>query len=348
MISIIIPVYNADRFLEECVESALNQSYKELEVLLIDDGSTDSSPEICDKFAKKDRRVRVFHGENRGVSETRNKGIRLARGEYIMFFDSDDYADPALCERLLGAVEHDGTDFAFCSYNNVASSGIKPRKLYDGSRVFKNDDFRNEIQTATLGLNGENLTNPERIDKLTPIWARLYKTAIIRLNNVYYVDLNKVPSECLLFNFEYSLHARSASYVDEPLYYYRRNTGISVTKPYREDLWDKWSYWTQYAGGLVKDDGNRKDMLLAYCGRLCSAVIPLGGNAMKKPTRRERLAEMKSFLSHDEFEKAFNHFDYSRCAFYWKLFFGSAKKRRVRMFYFLTWSMRKILSYRKN
>ncbi|MBQ2359146.1 MAG: glycosyltransferase family 2 protein, partial [Ruminococcus sp.] len=91
--------------MEECLESICRQTCKDLEILLIDDGSADSSPQICERFAEKDSRVRFFQKENGGPSDTRNYGIERASGDYIMFFDSDDYAEPTLCEKLLQAIE---------------------------------------------------------------------------------------------------------------------------------------------------------------------------------------------------------------------------------------------------
>ena len=347
MISVIVPIYNAERFLSECLDSICRQTVKELEILLIDDGSTDSSAEICDRYARQDERIRVFRKENSGASDTRNFGIDQAAGEYIMFFDSDDYVSPDLCEKLLAAMTADGTDFAFCGYLNIATAKTSKRLLFDRSRTFFGDDYRREIRTATLGPTGSQLHNPEKLDKLTPIWARLYKSDIIRRYNIRYVDLSKVPSECLLFNFEYCLKAQSASYVNEALYAYRRNTGVSLTKRFRKGLWDKWSYWMDYTAAIISGLGDPEDYLSARGSRLCCSVIPLGGNAMKLPTRRERLAEMRTFLSRDAYRTAFADFDCGNCPVYWRLFFYAAKKRRVRLFYFLTWSMRKILDFRK-
>lgn len=347
MISIIVPIYNAERFLDACLDSIIYQTYTDLEILLVDDGSTDSSYEICKEYADKDRRIQVFQKPNGGPSDTRNYGIERASGEYLMFFDSDDYADPMLCEKLLSTIERDESDFAFCGYYNVATARTTRRRLFSESRVFRDDDFRREILVPTLGPIGDKLRNPAKLDKLTPVWARIYRRDIILQNNLQFIDLKKVPSECLLFNFEYCLHAASASYAEDALYYYRRNTDVSQTKHYRVDLWGRWSFWIEYIKELLLTLGNPDDLTAAYNSRLCSAVIPLGGNAMKLPTRRERLDEMRRFLQHDAFRESFAVFDDSNCPFYWRLFFYAARKRRVHLFYLLTWSMRKILSFRK-
>ena len=112
MISIVVPIYNSEKWLEKCVKSLINQTYQDIEILLINDGSKDRSLEICNEYAKKDNRIVVIDKENEGVSATRNLGIKKAQGEFIQFVDSDDYADVQMCEKLLNAIEN--VDLVVC------------------------------------------------------------------------------------------------------------------------------------------------------------------------------------------------------------------------------------------
>ena len=114
MISVIVPVYRVEPYLRQCVDSILSQTYEDLEVLLIDDGSPDRCGEICDEYQRQDTRVRVFHTENRGVSAARNLGLRVAKGEYIGFVDSDDWIEPDMYEVLLKRIEETGADISVC------------------------------------------------------------------------------------------------------------------------------------------------------------------------------------------------------------------------------------------
>ena len=115
-ISIIIPIYNVKEYLKRCVDSVLNQSYKNIEVILIDDGSTDGSEKICDEYAKKDKRVVVVHQKNSGVSASRNKGIELATGKYIGFVDSDDYIHKDMFEKLYNSLISTSSSISMCNY----------------------------------------------------------------------------------------------------------------------------------------------------------------------------------------------------------------------------------------
>ena len=118
LVSIIIPVYNVEKYLAECIESVLKQTYQNIEILLIDDGSPDNSGKICDEYEEKDSRVRVIHKENGGVSSARNVGLEQANGEYITFIDSDDFVSESYIEELYIALENGNSDLAFCKYNH--------------------------------------------------------------------------------------------------------------------------------------------------------------------------------------------------------------------------------------
>lgn len=123
LISIIIPVYNVERYLNKCLDSIINQTYKNLEIVLVDDGSTDRSGLICDDYAAKDNRVIVLHKENSGVSEARNIGLKHSTGEFIGFVDGDDYVDRQMYELLLERLESDNSDMAACNYLQVDEEG---------------------------------------------------------------------------------------------------------------------------------------------------------------------------------------------------------------------------------
>ncbi len=116
LVSVIVPVYNVEKYITKCVDSILNQTYNNIEILLIDDGSLDNSPKICDEFAKKDRRIKVFHTKNGGVSKARNIGLANAQGEYILFVDSDDWLELNMIEIMYRELISHGVDISICNY----------------------------------------------------------------------------------------------------------------------------------------------------------------------------------------------------------------------------------------
>ena len=122
LISVIVPVYKVEKYLKRCVDSILAQTYPCLEVILVDDGSPDGCPAICDEYAREDRRVRVIHKENGGLSDARNAGIDAAKGKFLGFVDSDDYVHPRFYELLLQALKEEGADIAGCDVKKVCKT----------------------------------------------------------------------------------------------------------------------------------------------------------------------------------------------------------------------------------
>lgn len=344
-VSIVVPVYNTSLYLRECLDSIKSQTLKEIEVIVVDDGSTDSSPAICDEYAS-DRRFKIFHNKNQGVSSSRNFGIEKAEGEFLVFVDSDDWLESNFCEKMYEVAISNRVDLVICAHYNESTLGSKVRRMYSENKIFRENEYRNEIQLHTLGLTGQKMKNPSLLDRHTPVWARLYRMEVIRDNSLRYIDLNLLPSECLQFNFEFTSFATSAYFFSTPLYHYRRNTDNSVTKPYRDNLIQKWNWWYNYIimnYSKLFDDAYMK----AFRSRICCSIIPLGGNALKLGDYTNIRKECKLFLNDKFLVQSFKEFDYSCCTFYWWLFFVSAKYRWVDLFILLSWCMRRILDLRK-
>lgn len=344
-ISIIVPVYNTSSYLRDCLDSISNQTLEEIEVIIVDDGSTDLSSIICDEYASNDK-FKVFHNHNQGVSASRNFGIVNAEGEFIMFVDSDDWLEKDFCEKMYQIATSKRVDLVICAHYNESTLGSKVKLMFPEDKEFKNEDFRNDIQLHTLGLIGEHLKKPSLLDRHTPVWARLYRANIIKDNNIKYIDLDLLPSECLQFNFEFTSSATSAYYLSVPLYHYRRNTSQSVTKPYRKRLVEKWNWWYTY---IIEHYSNSFDdeYMQAFRSRICCSVIPLGGNALKLNSYTSIRNECKEILNNKSLIQSFKTFDYTSCAIYWRIFFMSAKYRWVDLFILLSWCMRRILDLRK-
>ncbi|MBO5128772.1 MAG: glycosyltransferase family 2 protein [Oscillospiraceae bacterium] len=168
MISVIIPVYNVEKYLAECIDSVLCQSYTDYEIILVDDGATDSSGEMCDEYALKDSRIRVIHQPNGGLSAARNTGLRAARGEYVYFLDSDDYIEPCALEDLLGLAERETAGVVFfdsrvffdeCDKDGSTSKYIRQAAYPPGNgremllRLLNNEEYRTAVPLMFFRTN---------------------------------------------------------------------------------------------------------------------------------------------------------------------------------------------------
>ncbi|MDO5041518.1 MAG: glycosyltransferase [Peptoniphilus sp.] len=153
-VSIIIPIYNAEEHLAKCVDSVLGQTEKDIEIILVDDGSKDNSLEICNDYAKQDKRIRVIHQENAGVSAARNKGILLARGEYIGFVDSDDWIDFEMYKSMLNEAHKTDADVVMCDARTVYDDGktqVDTITQLPGNRILKKSDFTPSLLLEMAG-----------------------------------------------------------------------------------------------------------------------------------------------------------------------------------------------------
>ena len=217
MVSIVIPVYNTEQYLDECIRSILNQTYTFWELILIDDGSVDGSKEICLKYQKEDERIRYFYQFNHGVSYARNQGIKHARGQYIYFMDSDDVADPCLLEKVL--INVDGQDMVY--FNIVSASEMKSEcwvsKTFDGVTVFNEKAKRLEFILKHY-LNFELCYS---------LWNKLYSLQIIRDNDIWLCERASI-GEDLGFNLTFLLYAEKIKGIPDVLYKYRERAGSAM------------------------------------------------------------------------------------------------------------------------
>lgn len=220
LISIIVPIYNVEDYLERCLASISKQTYKNLEIILIDDGSTDKSAEICDRFAEKDQRIVVVHKENEGVSAARNLGMRMAKGEYIGFIDSDDYIDLNMYETLYTAIENKNADLAVCGFEQVRINGqTQVNDAHENIDWSKKNIIANYF---TQGIIKEIMYAPVN---------KLYRKSM--LSDLYFNTKYRM-GEDILFVFECVERMNKMVYVQGAFYHYVMRKGSAMTSSFSE------------------------------------------------------------------------------------------------------------------
>jgi glycosyltransferase involved in cell wall biosynthesis len=222
MYSVVIPVYQAKDSLKRCVHSWLAQTERDLELILVDDGSTDGSGALCDALAAKDARIRVIHQENQGVSAARNAGIRAAHGEFLMFMDSDDYAEKNCLERMAAFQKEQDSDLVICGFHHIYD-GADIRKVPEMSGTWEKSEFEEPFLTL---YEKSYLNMP---------WNKLYRKDWLGV-----FDASISLGEDLLFNLEYLAKCSRISVLAEPLCYYiqeeQKVTLSSVKRQNRMEL----------------------------------------------------------------------------------------------------------------
>ena len=220
-ISIIVPVYNAGQYLEKCVKSIINQTYDNLEIILVNDGSTDNSLEICKRFTESDKRISLINKENGGVSSARNRGIDKASGDYIGFVDSDDYISVDMYEKLLDSILKNEADISECGYYMVDSS----YNLTDELRL-KDTVITGSYNCSYNYLIGNNATNFN--------WNKLYKASIFE--NVRFPKLKY--SEDFVVNVKAHYYCNKKVTINDCCYYYYNNETSAVNQEFNNSKLD--------------------------------------------------------------------------------------------------------------
>ena len=217
LVSIIVPVYNAEKTIDRCVSSILNQSYKDFELLLMNDGSTDRSGSLCDAYEERDSRVHVLHKENTGVSDTRNQGIAMARGEYLQFADSDDWLAPdAVAGFVRAATEHQ-CDMVIADFYRVIGERVAQKGDIEKDGVMDRTEYAvNMMQRPADFYYGV-------------LWNKFYKRSIIEKHQIR-MDSSVSWCEDFMFNMEYVRHARTIYAMKVPVYYYVKTKGSLVSQ----------------------------------------------------------------------------------------------------------------------
>ena len=299
MISVIVPVYKAEKYLSECVDSILNQTFCDLELILVDDGSPDNSPVMCDEYAKMDSRVRVIHKKNGGVSSARNTGLDSATGEYIAFVDSDDFIESDMYERMMSvAVKYDcdvvlsDCKKDFGEYSEIYSHDI--RGGFYGRKQLEQEYFQHLLMM-------ENVEYPATISNCVMLFRREIVSDIRYMQGVRY-------SEDLLFGAQLMYRANSFFYMKgEALYHYRMNPNSATHK----FVPDKWNDYTKLHQGIVDKFSSCRDFDFGYQIDLCLLFFLYNtlGDIFdtSQISRKEKIKLAKEILRdakiHDMFER---------------------------------------------
>ena len=230
MISVIVPVYNVEPFLKRCVKSIMKQTYRDIEIILVNDGSTDNCFEICTELQKEDSRIKVINKKNQGLGAARNSGLSLSKGEYVTFVDSDDWISESHIERLFRTAARSLADAVIGSYTRVYSDGRKKiiranlaQGTYEGERQI--------VSEIVLPLIGSVPESKNDVQLEASVCMNLYRTDVIRKHGMQFLNERKIGSEDLFFNLDFFMHSSRVEVSDEVGYFYFENRN-SISRAY--------------------------------------------------------------------------------------------------------------------
>ncbi len=324
MISIIVPVYNVAPYLPKCLDSLVNQTYRDLEIICVNDGSTDDSLRILREYEARDKRVKVINQTNQGLSGARNIGIEKAEGEWMMFVDSDDWMDIQCCETLIQNI-NETTDLCFFNYIRESNRKSSPQHIFDKERRFYTPQNIHQLYVRLIAPTGKELAHPEKLDSLSTAWGKIYKSSIIKEHQIQFVSTKEIGTEDLLFNVYYFTWIKEAIYLPKPFYHYRKNNITSLTKLYKPRLAEQWELLFSKIEEWICPM-NDLDLEEAIQYRRALSLIGQGLNiTFSTKSYSEQRMELSSLICSQQYQRAIQSLSFAHFPIYWKIFYGMAK-----------------------
>ncbi|MBC7641840.1 MAG: glycosyltransferase family 2 protein [Flavobacterium sp.] len=326
-ISIIIACFNVEKYLEQCMDSVVNQTHKNLEIIAVNDGSTDQSLTILEQYKKSDDRIIIINQKNQGLSGARNSGIDISTGEYLMFIDSDDWINTETISKTISSLIHQKTDIVFFSYTKEYEHKSVKKFILSENKIFDSVEVK-KLHKRLFGLSGKELAKPEHADSLVTAWGKLYKTEIIQANKLQFVDCKLIGTEDLLFNIYYFNFIHSATYLHECLYHYRKNNNTSLTSTYKKSFKHQWNYLFDLIQDFIIKNNLDKSFQQAFNNRVAMSIVSLGLNELYvNNSLLDKMKKINAIINEPKYQSAINTLPIEKFKIHWKIFYLLAKHK---------------------
>lgn len=341
MISLVVPVYNVESFLRQCLDSLVNQTYSDIEIICVNDGSTDGSLDILKQYAAKDARIKVVSQENQGLSEARNKGVDIAQGKWMMFVDSDDWLETDCCEKVMSVASDN--DLLIFSYIREFKASSAFKNIFDEQPKVFSEKGMDWLYERLIAPNGEELRDPSKLDSLSTAWGKCYRSDIIKENCLTYVSTKEIGTEDLLFNVEYFKYVNQAQYIPTPFYHYRKAILSTLSSLYKEQLDKKWTRLFERIKEVVAPL-NRNELIEALERRKALCLFGLGLNIVfSRKGWRQEYKMLNDIVCSNWYSKAIAKLDTTPMPLHWKCFYGSARHKQTWAVILMLKAMNKII-----
>jgi glycosyltransferase involved in cell wall biosynthesis len=328
-ISVIVPIFNMELYITRCLDSLLSQSFEDLEIITVNDGSTDSSGILLERYAQADHRVVVVHKENGGVSSARNEGLRKATGTYIGFVDPDDWVNTGMYEVMYRTAVEEDADIVMCTYMREFGTHTNEKKFPLPNKViYRKEEVRSTLRRLIGPLN-EELATPDFLDAWGTVWSKLYRASLIKGNGLQFIDLAIIGSnEDSLFNIHAFYQADSFVFLNRPFYHYWRSNSASITSTFNPLLQSKFEKLYNHMDAFILDKNLSEEYHLALKNRICVNSLGLGLNLISKGNTASmfnKIFALRALISGERITQSFDQFDIRYCPLTWRLFFLCTK-----------------------
>ena len=330
-ISIIVPVYDVEQYLRRSLDSLVNQTYQNIEIVTINDGSPDHCIDILREYSAKDSRVVVIDKKNEGVAAARNDAMKVATGDFFMFANGDDWIELNACERLIQVMTKYQPDVVmFSYYREYADKTLEKNNIFPEDFIIFNEEQCRQLHRRHAGAIGEELAHPENFDAICSLCTKLFRADIIRDHKeIYYID-NKVIGTYGdgLMNMFYYKYVHKAVFIGDHLYHYRKTNETSVTTAYKKEFPKRWGNQFDIIEKYIEENQLGDDFKEGLSNRIAISIVGLGLNEMHADTSFcKKYNEVKIILSEPRYRKSIKAFDTHLMPIHWKVLFFCSRHR---------------------
>lgn len=330
LISIIVPIYNVEAYLDRCIQSLLNQTLKNIEIILVDDESPDHCPQMCEQYATLNPQIKVIHKKNEGLGYARNSGMKIATGKFIAFVDGDDFVESTMFERLYNTAISQTADTVFCGfYFYKENSPIIPHHEVNTVSTFNNEDVKNKILLNMIGT--EPHVKNDRLFFMS-VWHSIYSLSIIKENRIQFCSERKIISEDIVFQMDYLTKSKRTVYIPDCLYYYRINQ-TSLSRIFRKDRNSKilvmYQELIKKANEMKWNTTEKQRIMRLYLGYSRNAMIDLCLSNLKYKEKKKILQEI---CSNTIWDTIFSQYPYKELP---KIYFIFCLLIKYRLYYLI-------------
>lgn len=333
-ISVIIPAYNVEKYIEQCLRSIMNQTYKNLEIIVVNDGSTDETGDIIKKLAEEDNRIFFIDQENQGVSASRNNALAKVDSDFVMFVDSDDWLDLDACEYLIQEAIKENADCVMFGYVREYENKSLPKATFEEEKiVFCGDEVKRKLHRRLFGPIDSELATPEKMNAISTIWGKLYKSEFVK--NIKFISLQELGlCEDGYFNINVFKNLNKVVFVKKYFYHYRKIVGSnSLTQKKDSNMFEKEKKFYNKLNEIIEKEKSSDDYKFALNNRFALSLIETGISIFN--SKSDVYEGIKNVLHSEEYVNACKDLELKYFPIHWKVFFWSAKKRYTFFVYVL-------------
>ena len=344
LVSIIVPVYNAERYLSQCLDSLIVQTYQNIEIICVNDGSSDDSLNIITEYQAKDKRISCIDKQNEGVSAARNDALKVVHGELILCVDADDWIEPETVSMAVNRITETDSDVVLWPYVSEKQGHSDVKMVFPEDMIFQGLEVKEKLHRRLIGLIDEELAHPELADSLCTVWGKLYKIDILK--GIQFIDLKEIGTyEDGFFNLEVFGVVRRAAYINQPMYHYRRTNEGSQTTVYRKRLFTQWMHLFDLMQEYIDRNKLSIDYQEALRNRIALSIVGLGLNISSSGMQiGSKIKALASILNEIRYREAYKQLKLKWFPPYWKIYYFCAKHKLVVGIYLLGEVIRFIIS----